>query len=98
MSDIFPRRNLPQEAEEWGRTVEDVYLDHETRLDVIEARNKSTNRTSAATAGDLARQLQALQDAYDALPRPFSGSTTPTGFGLSSGWNTIASVSVPPPG
>lgn len=102
MSDIFPRRNLPPEAEEWGRTVEDVHLDHETRLAVIEARGKATNRSSAATSTDLARQLQSLSQAIDdiaaaqrSIPKPYSDSTAPSNFGLSPGWVTVASLGMP---
>lgn len=103
--DVFPPMNLPYEATEWGRTVQDRIVDLEnTALGSNEALS-GQNRTSAASLQVLARQLsdlgiaiQDVQDLYNALPKAAQDTTHRTGFGLSTaGWNTVATVSFTAP-
>lgn len=56
-----------------------------------------TNRTNASSLQELSRQLTRLQNIVNAIPKNLLATTTATGFGLSSGWNTVASVSLTVP-
>ena len=93
MTDVFPRRNLPGEAEQWGRA-------HDERVIALERENvtlrqslNALNRSTAATLSNLARQL-------NAMPIVWVGASSQTGFGLNTvGWHTVAEVKVTvPPG
>ena len=93
MTDVFPRRNLPGEAEQWGRA-------HDERVIALERENvtlrqslNALNRSTAATLSNLARQL-------NAMPIVWVGAFSQTGFGLNTvGWHTVAEVKVTvPPG
>ena len=102
--DIFPRRNLNPEAEEWGRFVEGKIYDLENRDAAGGQSLDGLNRNTAASLADLsgqvqevAAQVQAVEDLYNALPIAYQQTTAPSNFGLSSGWNTIASVTFTPP-
>ena len=93
MTDVFPRRNLPGEAEQWGRA-------HDERVIALERENvtlrqslNALNRSTAATLSNLARQL-------NAMPIVWVGASSQTWFGLNTvGWHTVAEVKVTvPPG
>lgn len=95
VDEVFPRRNLPGRAEEWGRTVE-------RRIEVADrawlGSGQSTDGTQrASTAGleQLAGQIERLSAAYSQLPAVSSASASASGFALSPGWTTVASVSLP---
>lgn len=110
--DVFPRRNLPGGAEEWGREVENRIRDVEYAAFGQKQGLNGQNRTSAANAQELSRQLiqlrdfaedledlyEELADLYDAIPKVDQVTAVQTGFGLNAGWNVIltASVTVPP--
>jgi uncharacterized coiled-coil protein SlyX len=96
-TDVFPRRNLPGEAEEWGREVEDRVRRVEYALAGQQQGLSSANRTSASSLQELSRQLQQLQTLFDSIPKVVQSSQTATGFGLGSGWNTIVSTSITVP-
>lgn len=96
--DVFPRRNLPPEAEEWGRDVERRTIAQESALLGMGSHISGQNRTSASTLESLALQIVELQNLYKAIPKPRQGTNTTSGFGLAAGWNTIASVSIANPG
>lgn len=104
-NDVFPRRNLPGDAEEWGRSVEDRIRNVEFSTLGQKQGLSGANRTSASTLQEIARQLVQLRgfyddlaDLYDAIPKVGQVSNTVTGFGLGSGWNTVATatLTVPP--
>ena len=96
-TDVFPRRNLPGEAEEWGREVEDRIRGVEYGATSQKTGLSSQNRASASSSQELARQIQSLQRAYDSIPKPRQNSGTATAFSLSAGWNTVLSVSLVAP-
>ena len=103
--DVFPRRNLPPESEEWGRFVEDRIYELENQEEAGSQTLQGLNRTSAASLQTLSRQLdnlalqvQAVEDLYNALPVAYQETVTQTNFGLpSSGWNTVATITFIPP-
>lgn len=97
MADVFPLRNLPTDAEDWGRTVEDRIYQAENSLSGSRQSLSGMNRATSSTLENLAYQVQQVQDLYDALPKVHQGTTSPTGFGVPATgvWNTIASVNIP---
>lgn len=61
MADVFPRRNLPDLAEPWGREVETRIDDTGKRIDAIDQFVKGGNRSAASSLSVLAGQVQDLQ-------------------------------------
>lgn len=94
---VFPRRNLSPEAEPWGREVELRTVSLESAVRSLTSDVAGQNRTGAATSGDLARKLQRLQVLLDSIPVTRQNSAEASGFGLSGGWQTIASATVQAP-
>lgn len=103
--DTFPRRELPPEAQEWGRKVEDALYELSNRVNGNGDATLGLNRNTAASLETLAGQVRTLSDQvtrvndlYNSLPIAFQRTDTNSGFGLSSaGWNTVASISFVPP-
>ena len=93
MTDVFPRRNLPGESEQWGRAHDDRVIALEKQNTALRQSLNALNRSTASTLSNLANQL-------NAMPIVWVGGDAQTGFGLStSGWITVATVRVPvPPG
>lgn len=65
MSDVFPRRNLPDDgkghsAEPWGREVEKRIVDNEGSLLSLQQSFQGQNRNTASSLGDLATQASNL--------------------------------------
>lgn len=106
MTDVFPRRNLPDEAEEWGREVERRVYQGENATNSSDQSISGLNRNTASTLETLADQVTELdtqvtrvQQLYDALPIAFQRTSTFQNFGLSSSsWNSIGSITFTPPG
>jgi hypothetical protein len=96
-TDVFPRRNLGGESEEWGREVEARVRAVEYAILGQQQNLSGANRTSASSLQELSRQLQALENLVNAIPKVVQSSQTSTGFGLGSGWNTIVSASITVP-
>lgn len=96
-NDVFPRRNLPGAAEEWGRTVEDRIRDVENAAITNKQSTSGLNRTTASNLEELSRQLDDLQTFYNLIPKPAQASNEASGFGLSSGWNTVVQTTIPVP-
>lgn len=104
-NDVFPRRNLPgDDAEEWGRVVEDRIRALQYGTISQDQRISGENRASASSLQELSRQVQRLADQRDqleaairALPRTLQVTTYAAGFGLGGGWNIplTASLTVP---
>lgn len=104
VGDIFPPANLPPEAGEWRRAIEQRIINAEYGGVVAETDISAQNRTSAAGFADLSRQVQRVNQAYVqleavvlALPVPMVRSGGANGFGLGGGWQTVASATVTPP-
>lgn len=112
-NDVFPRRNLPGEAEEWGRKVEERIRNVEYGSLSQKSNIQSENRSSSSSLQELSRQLiqirdtqvalQANQAALDAairaVPRTIQSTAQNSGFGLGGGWNTVVYTEITaPPG
>lgn len=80
MVDIFPRRNLPPLAEQWGREVENRIVSSETGIETLQQGLSGQNRNTASSLAVIAQQIQSIQDAQaDLLGRVsyyHSGSDT----------------------
>lgn len=94
MSEVFPRRNLSDEAEPWGREMESRVVTLEGIAAAAKSKVAGQNRTTASTLGDLTRQLDRLDALYRAIPKPAQTIGDNSGFGLSGGWQTIAVANV----
>ena len=96
MPDVFPLRNLPTDAEEWGRTVEDRIYQAENALSGSKQSLAGLNRATGSTLENLAYQIQEVQGLYEAIPIATQRTATATNFSVPStgNWNSIASVSM----
>lgn len=59
--DVFPRRNLPADAEPWGRKQDDVTRSQGRRITALELASQSNNRSNAGQLGVIGRQLETLE-------------------------------------
>lgn len=103
-NDVFPRRNLPGDADAWGRVIEDNIRDLKRAFLGQKENVKSDNRATASTFQELSRQVvrigEALEDVQAglrAIPKPVQSLASEANFGLSGGWNTVASTSITVP-
>lgn len=101
----MPRRNLPPDAEAWGRQVDTVVSDHDTRLVTVEqfSRNtlngvNDTIRQLSSQIQNIAKQQQDLYAVYQAMPVTLIQDSTVTGFQAGAGEQVRTSISfdVPP--
>lgn len=104
MSDVFPRRNLPGDANNWGREVEQRIYDLENGADGQKTNLKSENRATSSTLQELARQVLQVREAVTALnelvkavPKPLLSQGSAENFTLGSGWTTVATTSITVP-
>lgn len=105
-NDVFPRRNLPGDSEEWGRNVEDRIRSVEYATLGQKQGLSGVNRTSASTSQELSRQIVQLRGLYEnldalfrAIPKVRQASNSVSGFGMSPGWvNLITSTITVPEG
>ena len=89
--DVFPARNLPGEAEKWGRSIEDEVKKLREQQEITNQLLSGQNRGNAAS-------LAALADQFSTLVGVDGGSTTTSDFGLTSGsWVTVADTNVTTP-
>ena len=94
-TDVFPRRNLPDAAEDWGREVEERLVILEGVAQALGGRAVGVNRTQASSLQDLAQQLERLDALRRSIPRSAAITTSNLNFGLpSTDWNTIAETTL----
>lgn len=60
MVDIFPRRNLPPQAEQWGREVESRVVSAESDIEAVQQALSGQNRNTASSLSVLAQQVSDL--------------------------------------
>lgn len=60
MTDVFPRRNLPDEAEPWGREHDKRVIALETGLDSLQKGLQGQNRNTASSLASLGDQIRDL--------------------------------------
>jgi hypothetical protein len=61
MVDVFPRRNLPPLAEQWGREVENRVVSAESDIEALQQGLSGQNRNAASSLSVIAQQLDAIQ-------------------------------------
>lgn len=62
MPDVFPRRNLPGEAEQWGRDLETRVIGLDTNSEILGQQIQSQNRNIASSLAVMAGQIEALTE------------------------------------
>lgn len=67
MPDVFPRRNLPNEAEPWGRAHDDRVMSLETQMEGLTQSLQGQNRNSASSLAVIAAQVQKIADQQQIL-------------------------------
>lgn len=60
MADVFPRRNLPNEAEQWGRSLETKTVSNEQGIEILTQSVQAQNRNTASSLEVLATQITTL--------------------------------------
>lgn len=88
--DVFPRRNLPGEAEDWGRKVENRIEGLEFTQRTLQDRVGNDNRAATGSLTTLAEQLQTVQAQNNTLIRLTSPTTSQgTDFSVSNSLGTF---------
>jgi len=102
--DVFPRRNLPGEAEVWGRAIEEAIRELEYGVQGQSTNLQSDNRANASNFQELARQVSQLRQnqtrldaAIRAVPKSQQSLGSAANFSLGGGWNTVVSTSITVP-
>jgi hypothetical protein len=67
VDDVYPRRNLPGTAEDWGRALETDVVGTKKALEIVGQNIGAQNRATAASLQELSRQLTAISDAQTAI-------------------------------
>lgn len=67
MTDVFPRRNLPEEAEQWGRAHDDRVVSLEQQVEILGQSLSGQNRNAASSIETLADQVRAVKEAQTAI-------------------------------
>lgn len=98
MVDVFPRRNLPPLAEQWGRDVESRVVSLERGTETNAQGLAGQNRNTASSLSVIAQQIQALTDVVNAIPIQITSIDRTTNISATSGsFVTKASVTVTVP-
>lgn len=93
MVDVFPRRDLGA-ADDWGRQVEDRLRKAVQKSGAQIGEANGENRAGTSRISTLSRQADNLEAALLALPEVRVSAATASNFGLSDGWNTVASTNL----
>lgn len=100
-SDVFPRRNLNPDSEEWGRQVEEMTRENSHRISSLELSLSGNNRSTASQMGVVGRSIESIRAQVDELASRSNATVTApdVSVGVVSGgpWVT-ASTSVELPG
>lgn len=67
MADVFPRRNLPPDAEQWGRTLETTTANNSQSIEVLAQSAQAQNRNTASSLEVLAQQITSLSAQQEEL-------------------------------
>jgi len=67
MADVFPRRNLPGDAEQWGREVEKRVAAVDSTLESVQQSVQGQNRNIASSLSVLAEQIAAIREAQEEI-------------------------------
>lgn len=92
--DIFPRRNLPGGAEQWGRSVESrIEAGENSEVQLSQVVN-NMGRSTAGQLAVLAGQIDLLRETQELLPVTISDSSESSGFSVTGSWAPLASLSL----
>lgn len=97
MTDVFPRRDLPGAADDWGRKVEDRTIGNEQGLSQLQKSVQAQNRNTASSLSVLSNQINNLQLVVNALPFQTTSNSRATGFGITGSYATYASDTITVP-
>lgn len=93
MVDVFPRRNLGEDADPWGRAAENRIIQAEKRQDQIDQSVGNFGRLSGSQLEVLSRQVNELSargiDTFDFPTASVTGSATTAPFPVGSSTLTI---------
>lgn len=67
VDDVYPRRNLPGTAEDWGRALETDVAGTKKALEIVGQNIGAQNRATAASLQELSRQLTAISQAQTGI-------------------------------
>lgn len=67
MPDVFPRRNLPGEAEQWGRAHDDRVVALESGLESVTQSLQGQNRNTASSLSVIADQVKKIADQQEQI-------------------------------
>lgn len=102
MVDVFPRRNLPPLAEQWGREVENRIVSSETGIETLQQGLSGQNRNTASSLSLIAQQIEDLRATQATIPITSSTSSFSTDFPITAmdpSWQTVVRIDIPtPPG
>lgn len=73
VDDVYPRRNLPGTAEDWGRALETDVVGTKKALEIVGQNIGAQNRATAASLQELSRQLAAISQAQTEIEAAQSG-------------------------
>ena len=96
--DVFPARNLPGEAEKWGRSVEEEVKKLREQQEITNQLLAGSNRFTASTSANLSDQIGDINAILGRLVTtlPISVSTTGS-FGVTTSYAVKNTVSVTVP-
>lgn len=87
MTDVFPRRNLPPDAENWGREFERRTVDTEKEVKSLDQSLQGLNRSTASSLQTLARQIKQI-------PITDVAGIRRDGFAVGSSFATLTSLDI----
>lgn len=87
MADIYPPRDLPGKADNWGRVVEKNQTGLEGRITDVEQQLSNRTKSASGSSVVLARQILAM-------PITAVAGDQRTGFGLAAGWGSYATTTL----
>lgn len=93
MVDVFPRRNLPPQAEQWGREVENRVTSLETETGVNAQGLAGQNRNIASSLSLIAQQIEDLRATQATIPITRSLADRQIGFSVPSTYPTWTEIS-----
>lgn len=100
-NDVFPRRNLGA-SDYWGRIVENRLVALSKLQDIGSLSLSGISRANSSGASELARNLETVQQLFEdtkalaeMLPATGSVATYKSNFGLTTGWQTVATGLIP---
>lgn len=104
MSDTAPVRNLPDQAEPWGRYIESAVSNLRSAIDLLAQKTGNSNGALNTSYDSLASQLKSLvtidelaTETYALRTLPAVSSSSASNFSLSTSYATVVSTSVTVP-